>query len=424
MKAVEPYIIWSGLCLLKYLNQKFSTWLYARYRKTINSIAFLPVIITILFLGASFGMILFDFSEPGKHIKSKLHWLSLKDATTARSIISSIVSGILSLTVFSFSMVMIVLNQTASQMSNRILDKLIGNKFQQSVLGVYSGTIVFALFLLSTIRDIDTGIYVPALSTYLLIALTVADLFLFFYFLHYITQSVKYETIIRQIARQTKQAIEQSCTQSVETPGKSLSGLSLQAPADGNFQGFQKSALLEVCIKNDLVVSFLFPYGSYLIKGTPFITVTGTDTVDEELAKHINSTIAIDPDMTIHNSYHNGFRKLMEVAVKALSPGINDPGTAVASLQALASLLAVRMQRHAQNEFADDKGNTRIFAKEKSFDEIFNFSLLPIWDYGKDDRMIQHAFFNILTQLQQRGSYQSIESLLLVVRTAILKKSI
>lgn len=152
------------------------------YKKTVNSIAFLPAIIAVLFLLLSFGMIQFDFSETGKAIKSNLHWLSLKDASTARSICSAIVSGIISLAVFSFSMVMILLNQAASQMSNRILGKLIGNHFQQFVLGFYIGTIVYALFLLSTIRDINSGIYVPAISTYLLIVLTVFDIFLFIYF--------------------------------------------------------------------------------------------------------------------------------------------------------------------------------------------------------------------------------------------------
>src|SRR5664279_1731398 len=158
----------------------------------VNSIAFYPAIIAIIFLVLSLLSITFDFSEEGMQIKSHLHWLRLRDASTARSIISSITAGIITLTVFSFSMVMIVLNQTASQLSNRILDKLIGSRFQQVVLGIYVGTIVYALFLLSTVRNIDSGVQIPALSTYLLIVLTIIDIFLFIYFLHYITQSIKY----------------------------------------------------------------------------------------------------------------------------------------------------------------------------------------------------------------------------------------
>ena len=108
----------------------FSKWIRIYYNKTIESIAFYPAIIAIGFLGLSWGMLEFDFSEYGKHIKSNLSWLSLKDAGTARTIISTVAGAIISLTVFSFSMVMVVLNQAASQMSNRVLKSMIENRFQ------------------------------------------------------------------------------------------------------------------------------------------------------------------------------------------------------------------------------------------------------------------------------------------------------
>jgi uncharacterized membrane protein len=140
-------------------------YLQKKYQEMVNSIAFYPAIIALGFLVLCGLMITIDHSQLGKTIKSQLHWLRLRDASTARSIIGAIASGLISLTVFSFSMVMIVLNQAASQMSNRVLGQLIGNKFQQVVLGIYIGTIIYAFFLLSTIRDIDSGVYVPALST-------------------------------------------------------------------------------------------------------------------------------------------------------------------------------------------------------------------------------------------------------------------
>ncbi len=198
------------------MKNNFWEWFKIRYSKIVNSIAFIPVLIAIAFLGLAVFMIYFDHSDTGKQIKENFGWLSLKDATTARSIIQAIVTGIISLAVFSFSMVMIVLNQAASNLSNRVLDKLIGNTFQQIILGIYLGTIVYGLALLTTIRDIDSGIYVPALSTYLLIILTVVDIFLFIYFIHYITQSVKYETIIKRICSQTKSTIKKKCTLSEE----------------------------------------------------------------------------------------------------------------------------------------------------------------------------------------------------------------
>jgi uncharacterized membrane protein len=190
-------------------------WFRKTYNKVINSIAFYPAIIATAFLFVSFLMLQLDYSDAGKNLKAQWQWLRIKDANTARVIVSTIAAGILSFTVFSFSMVMIVMNQAASQMSNRILESLIGNRFQQLVLGFYLGTIVYALFLISAIRDIDSGIYIPALSVYLLMVLTVIDIFLFIYFLHYVTQSVKYETIIKKIHSKSLHSLREIKTSEV-----------------------------------------------------------------------------------------------------------------------------------------------------------------------------------------------------------------
>ncbi len=147
--------------------EKALKWIRAHYARMVSSIAFYPAIIAVFFLILSLLMLKLDFSEQGKSFKQQLTWLSLKDASTARSILSAIAGGIISLTVFSFSMVMIILNQAASQMSNRILNSMIESRFQQIILGFYIGTIVYALFLLSTIRDISSGIYIPAISIYI-----------------------------------------------------------------------------------------------------------------------------------------------------------------------------------------------------------------------------------------------------------------
>ncbi|MEJ7830298.1 MAG: DUF2254 family protein, partial [Segetibacter sp.] len=129
-------------------------------RKLFNSIAFYPALITLLFLLLFWAMLTLDGSANGKHLKASWKWLRMRDATTARLIASTVAGGILSFTVFSFSMVMIVLNQTAGKMSNRILDLIIRDRFQQIVLGCYTGTVLYSLFLITAIRDIDSGIYV------------------------------------------------------------------------------------------------------------------------------------------------------------------------------------------------------------------------------------------------------------------------
>ncbi|MGV3587590.1 MAG: DUF2254 domain-containing protein [Adhaeribacter sp.] len=392
-----------------------------QYYKFISSIAFLPALTALLFLFLSWLLLEFDYSETGKSLKTQWQWLRLKDASTARSIISTIAAGIISLTVFSFSMVMIVLNQAASQLSNRVLDKLIGNRFQQVVLGFYIGTIVYALFLLSTIRDIDAGVYVPAISTYLLIFFTVWDIFLFIYFLHYITQSVKYETIIQRIYRQTEEALATSCMNKTQTAATIPvgEGIAIKAAASGIYQGFDQNDLLELCQQHDLQLTFIYPPTTFVLKGTPLLLAVNQQTMSKKLEGQIQQTINLDNTETILTNYFYGFRQLMEVAVKALSPGINDPGTAVISLHALADLLAYRAQHFPEVLVKDEAGGVRITVKEKTFDEIFSECILPIWDYGKEDRVMRHAMMQVLRQLQAFSDSTVLQQLLRTIQTSL-----
>ncbi|HQY21764.1 MAG TPA: DUF2254 family protein [Ignavibacteria bacterium] len=370
------------------------------FNKLIKSIAFYPALIALGFLLLSYFSIAFDFSESGQHIRSNLKWLKLQDPSTARSIISSIAAGIISLTVFSFSMVMIVLNQTASQMSNRILDNLIGSRYQQMVLGIYVGTIVFALFLLSSIRDIDSGLQIPVLSTYLLMLLTVLDVFLFIYFLHYITQSVKYEVIIRRIYKETREALEQSCISNTE-PAEifhSVSDHIINSQCPGIYEGFNKNSFISICEKNECMLYLIHTPGTFILKGMPVIK--SNKELPETLKTELINSLYIHESESIKNNFYFGCRQLTEVAVKALSPGINDPATAVSSLRALFELYLYRASNYPETYIRTESDKAGIILKELTFEKIFTATLLPIWDYGKDDRMIREEMHHLLINLK------------------------
>ena len=372
-------------------------WIKNRQNEIVNSIAFYPAIIVITFLALAILSILFDFSEKGMEIKSHLNWLQLRDASTARSIISAITAGIITLTVFSFSMVMIVLNQTAPQLSNRILDNLIGSRFQQMVLGTYVGTIVYALFLLSTIRDIDSGIHIPALSTYLLIVLTIVDIFLFIYFLHYITQSIKYDVIIQRVLKETKSSMERTCKLQ-QLPPKTPpfeSKYTVTAITSGIYLGVDQRILLRIGNDYDCIFYLLQSPGTFVLKGFPIAKVNKV--LPAKVLKEVLKGIYVKPNESIKENYVFGFRQLTELAVKALSPGINDPGTAIESLRALFQLYTYRTTFYPENTIRDKELQARVILKELTFKKIFKETIYPIWDYGHEDRLIQSALSHLLT---------------------------
>ena len=392
---------------------KFSKWIRKTYSKITGSIAFYPAIIAIGFLILSWLMLELDYSDVGKHFKANFNWIKLKDATTARSIISTIIGGIISLTVFSFSMVMILLNQAASQMSNRMLSSMIGNRFQQLTLGFYIGTIVYALFSLSSIRDIDSGIYVPALSIYLLLLLTITDIFLFIYFLHYVTQSVKYETIISRVHRTTMDALQliwNSDQPQMYTPPE-IKGQSISMVSSGYYQGFNEIELINFAAEKKGIVHFLHPAGEYLLKGSPLLIFYSDQQLTEKDAKLILMPIDFYKGQPLAINPYYGYHQLAEVAIKALSPGINDPETAVLSIHALTDLFLHRLNHYSQTVFKDKNNVTRVVTIEWTFEELFEECYGPIWDYGKKDLYIQNALTRMLEQLKMadvQGNHHSV----------------
>jgi uncharacterized membrane protein len=374
-------------------------WARKNYNKFVHSIAFLPAIMAVGFLMLAVGMMEMDDAGVGLQLNKRFKWLTLKDAETARSIVATVAAGIISLTVFSFSMVMVVINQAASQMSNRMLDNIIGDRVQKVVLGFYIGTIVFALFLLTNISESNSTFGVPTLTVYFLLVLTVFDIFLFVYFLHYITQSFRYEQLIQRIHNRTSQTLDKldKSHNTDFSKGETIQGQEVLSRESGYYQGFDEKQLMKLAEKNQLQIQMLHPIGTYVLKATPLLILKG-NIEDKELSK-----LLLDIDFyygqEIDKNAYYGFRHLSEVAVKALSPGINDPGTAILSIEALTDLFARIMKKPIADIIKDAKGRSVIITKQISFYELFESTVFPIWNYGRNDMNVQNSLLRMLNQL-------------------------
>ena len=131
--------------------RNITKFLKKNYQDIIQSIAFYPMIISLGFLLLALGSLQFENLEIVSAIKKKIPYIFIEDYETARSILSTIIGGIISLTVFSFSMVMVVLNQASSNFSPRLLPSLISNKRHQIILGFYIGTLLYCIIILTAL---------------------------------------------------------------------------------------------------------------------------------------------------------------------------------------------------------------------------------------------------------------------------------
>ncbi|MFW6331970.1 MAG: DUF2254 domain-containing protein [Thermodesulfobacteriota bacterium] len=394
------------------------------YLEIIQSIAFYPTLITAALFGLALGMMLLDTSQVGRLIDPYLRYVINVNEDSARSFLSTMAGGMISLTVFSFSMVMVMLNQTASNYSPRILPGLISQKSNQVVLGIYLGTIIYLLMILINIRSNIGDRQVSVLSLFVGFLLGLGCLALFVYFIHTISRSVQIETLLKDIYEITRSVLAQEIQEQSDrgdpvTP-TSGSWQVYNSPETGYFQQIQEDLFLKALVKDDRVVQILEPLGGYLIKGTPLIRVSGPEPdADSNLFKTLSGGLIFQKNELPKMNYLYGFKHIVEIAVKALSPGINDPGTAVNALDYLTDLLAIRMRLPDHKALYDQENRLRVSFVTLSFEDLIYYCFAEIRAYGKRDPVIIHRLLQMIQSLLHSASRKAHRKALLYQAQAV-----
>ena len=182
-------------------------------------------------------------------------------------------------------------------------------------------------------------------------------------------------------------------------------------PESNYFQGFAKKQFASYAKSHEAVIQFLHPLGTYLLKGQPLLAIYSRTLLNEDEKSELISEVDLYRGQPIEENFFYGFHQLAEIALKALSPGINDPETAILSLHSLTDLFSYLLHHNIESVFQDKDGVARVNLQQRSLESIFTECFYPIWDYGKKDRYIQSAMLQMLTQLQSSDTHHKMTSL-------------
>jgi uncharacterized membrane protein len=366
------------------------------YSKIIGSIAFYPVVITIIF--SVFAVIMLQIENYGisKYIGKNVQYIIVNNKDTARTILSTLIGGIMSIMVFSFSMVMLLLNQASSNFSPRVLPSLIANKRHQFVLGVFIGTIVYCLLISINILPNHRTYSVPGVATFVGVLLGLFCLALFVYFLHSISKSIQIGYILENLYKDTLQEIESEIeknNQRINELPKHESWQMIYSTETGYLQKIIKPHLLDVAKKHKTSILIFLSESRFIIKDEPIGKITNN--LDEEARKEISSCLLFNSEERIEQNFATGFKQITEIVVKAMSPGINDPGTALVGIDYLSELFRKRMQLPDNVELSinskksdDKKHDEKVYLKNTSFEEIFYLNIVAIRQYIRHDVVV------------------------------------
>jgi len=367
---------------------------YKTYRLIIGSIAFYPTIIAVVFFIVAMLMMAFEYQGFAGDIKSRISFLLVNSQEDARLILGTLVGSIISLMVFSFSMVMLVLNRATATLSPRVIPGLITDKSNQVVLGCYLGSIIYCLVLIINIQSIDDTNGIPSLGILAAMIFGITCLGFFIYFIHTISISIQVDNILDRILKQTMTEMDKSelnpGDDNIEFPSTE-SWQTLTAPESGYLKQVQTKRLINLCNAHDLCLKLINPIGFFHVQGIPYLHVNKS--VSAELEESIHSMFVFYPEEHLEDHYRFGINQISEIAVKALSPGINDPGTAIKGIDMLSILLIKNMNMREKLAIRDNDGKTHLYFAQVKFSELLYNTFTPIRAYGKTDAVVM---FNLL----------------------------
>ena len=335
----------------------------------------------------------------------------------ARNLLGNLFSSMITMASLVFSITMVVLTLAASQFGPRLIRTFMASRRTQLVLGTYVMTITFCLLCFASIGWRQGEEPFPYLSVTFAIALTLLSVALLIVHIHALARSIMSETIIGLVGRELDDGIEDLVPLG-EGPGDdpeaalpddfaekaARSGLR-QA---GYIQAIEFAEIVRIAQDSDVLVGLYFRAGDYVIEGGKGIGIYPTERAGPDLHEAIARTITVGTHRTPAQDLEFSVRHLVEIAVRALSPGVNDPYTAAAVINQLSASLGRLMNRELpRGVFSDAEGTMRVICERPTYASLLGASFHQIRQNGGDKPLILIHLLDAIERIASRARTES-----------------
>lgn len=324
---------------------------------------------------------------------------------SARQMLGVIASSVLTFAGLTFSITIVALQLASSQFSPRVLRSMLRDRWTQAALGVFVGTFVFALLTLREVRGgaLGTG-FVPGLGVTVSLLLALASIAALMGFINHMAQSIRVVTVIDQITAETRRSVDhwydatpRSKTTAAVTPHADGPRRIVDADRSGVLIWYDIDGLAGVAEQHDSTVELLVAPGTYVIAGQPLLRVTGAGEFDDGM---LRSQLSFGSERETNMDPAYGFRQLVDIAERALSPGVNDPTTAIQCIDRLHQLLRrIATRNLAMGDRAVD-GVLRLRVHDPSWADFVALACNEIRHWGAASPRVCHRLDGMLHDLR------------------------
>lgn len=372
--------------------------IFKQWDRIRSSFWFLPTVMALGSMALSFASVAFDERVTTRWLQAR-DWTFTGGGEGASALLGVVAGSMISLAGVVFSMTLVALSLTSSQLGPRLLRTFMRDTATQVVLGTFVSTFLYCLLVLLSIRRGGDITFVPHLSVTLGVLFAVASVGVLIYFIHHVSVSIQANEVVARVGtelieeldRQVPEHLRQSAPQiPVATPDADfLDAFDREADLvnsadDGYLQFIDTEALMALAEAENVVIRVERRPGHYVVAGTTLVRVWPGSRIASSFTDQINSAFALGKQRTSGQDLEFAVDQLVEIAVRALSPGLNDPFTAMTCVDRLGSALSRLAARDWPSPYHHDTHNQlRLIAHRVTFPAITDAAFNQIREYGR-----------------------------------------
>jgi uncharacterized membrane protein len=365
-----------------------------------SSFWFVPALMALSAVALAFLGVAFDEAVAYEWLQAQ-GWAYAGGAEGASLLLGTIAGSMVTITGVVFSMTLMTLSLASTQLGPRLLRNFMRDRLNQAVLGTFVATFVYCLLVLRTIRRADETLFVPHLSVTTGVLLALVSIGVLIVFIHHVSVSIQADEVVARVGKELIADIDRLFPDELESrPPPADTALTLPegfennaravgADGDGYLQRVDANVLLDLAVKNDLVLRVARLPGRYVVCGQALLMAWPGRRISDEIHRDLIKAFVLGNQRTSAQDIQFPIQQLVEIAVRALSPGVDDPFTAIACVDRLGSglcRLARRSRRPAA--FFDEAGRLRVLADSLSFADIAKTVFAELRPYARSSAVI------------------------------------
>ncbi len=329
-------------------------------------------------------------------------WLHQGTGSDAIDLMATLLAALIPMAALLVSITMVVLTLAAGQLGPRLIRNFMSDTQTQVTLGLFVATIVYLLVVLRTLRQGMPDDDVPRLAVSFGSVLVLSCIAALLFFVHGLARSIISDTMINRVGSDLDGALKHQLPETPEpvTPDAARPpgpGTPLRVRRSGYVQTVDAERLVTRARDLGVVIELLFRPGHYLIAGSVHARAWGNADAVDKVEASLRNALVVGGQRDAAQDLEYSVRQLVEIALRALSAGINDEFTAIAAIDRLGGSLAVAMKRHPFHRvLCDSEGKARLLRPVSGFDGLCGAAFDQIRQAAKGHPAVQMRMIEVL----------------------------